>query len=208
VTGPQNRWLRSKDLAGEAYDARYDRRAAAGENVHGEADLVMRYAPSSVLDAGCGTGRIGRELARRGVDVVGVDLDSDMLGTARRRAPELRWIEADLASIDLERTFDLVLAAGNVLILLTPGTEQAVMANLGRHLRPGGLLIAGFQLRPGHATLTDHDARAAASGLALEERWSTWDREPWGPGAGYAVSVHRAVAPSPLVAPQGGGGVD
>src|SRR3982075_3136641 len=74
VTNSENRWLRSKDVTGDAYDARYDERARAGENVHGEADFVMRLTPASVLDAGCGTGRVARELARRGVDVVGVDL--------------------------------------------------------------------------------------------------------------------------------------
>jgi hypothetical protein len=45
MAGSDNRWLRTQDLSGDAYDARYDERAAAGENVHGEADFVMRYAP-------------------------------------------------------------------------------------------------------------------------------------------------------------------
>ena len=52
----------------------------------------------SVLDAGCGTGRVAIELARHGVDVVGVDVDASMIGEARRRAPELEWVEADLAA--------------------------------------------------------------------------------------------------------------
>ena len=187
----ENRWLRTKDVSGDAYDARYDERAAAGENVHGEADLVMRFAPRSVLDAGCGTGRVARELARRGVDVVGVDLDPEMLATARRRSPELRWIEADLAAFDLSRTFDLVVAAGNVMILLTPGTEPVVLANMARHTRPGGLLVAGFQVRAGHLALAQYDALAQAAGFRLAERWATWDREAWRPDSGYAVSVHR-----------------
>ena len=190
MTGSDNRWLRTKNLTGDAYDARYDERAAAGENVHGEADFVMRYAPRSVLDAGCGTGRVARELARRGVDVLGVDLDPDMLATARRRSPELQWVQADLGSIDLGRVFDVTVVAGNVMILLTPGTEPLVLANLARHLRPSGLLIAGFQLRPDHLTLADYDQAAAVAGLTLAERFSTWDREPWQAESSYAVSVH------------------
>ena len=191
MTNPENRWLRSKDITGDAYDARYDQRAAAGENVHGEADFVMRLAPRAVLDAGCGTGRVARELARRGVDVVGVDLDLDMLATARRRSPELSWVQADLASFDLARTFDVVVAAGNVMILLTPGTEPAVLANLARHLRPGGLLVAGFQRRPDHLTLAEYDALVTAAGFELVERWSTWDRVAWRTDSDYALSVHR-----------------
>ena len=200
MTGSLNRWSRTKDLSGDAYDARYDERAAAGENVHGEADLVMRYAPRTVLDAGCGTGRIARELVRRGVDVVGVDLDPDMLATARRRTPSGAWIESDLATVDLGRTFDVVLAAGNVLILVAPGTEATVLTNLARHLRPGGALIAGFQLRQG-MTVAEYDALAVGAGLQLAERWSTWDQDPFGPDADYAVSVHR---PSRSGAERGG----
>jgi SAM-dependent methyltransferase len=191
VARSDNRWLRTKDVSGDAYDRRYDDRAAAGENVHGEADFVMRFAPGSVLDAGCGTGRVARELARRGVRVAGVDLDPEMLATARARASDLEWIEADLASFDLGRTFDLVVAAGNVMILLTPGTERSVLANIARHLRPGGTLAAGFQARPQHLTLAEYDALAGEAGFTLAERWSTWDREPWHPGSEYAVSVHR-----------------
>lgn len=188
---PRNPWLRMPRVSGDEYDASYERRAAAGENVHGEADFVMRFFPATALDAGCGTGRIARELARRGVDVVGVDLDDTMLSTARRKAPDLAWHCADLASIDLGRTFEGILLAGNVMIFLTPGTESAVMSNLARHLAPGGLLIAGFSIRPGQLTAAGHDRLATAAGLSLAERWSTWARDPWNPGADYQVSVHR-----------------
>lgn len=198
MTDPQNRWLQTKDLSADSYDERYDRRAAAGENVHGEADLVMRYAPGSVLDAGCGTGRVARALADRGLDVVGVDLDPDMLAVARRRSPSGRWHDADLASVALGRTFDIVLAAGNVMILLTPGTEGTVIGNLARHLQPGGRLIAGFQLRAGSLPLGEYDKLAKDAGLQLEDRWSTWDRDTWRVDSDYAVSVHRLGETTPL----------
>jgi SAM-dependent methyltransferase len=186
-----NPWLRMRRASGEDYDAGYERRAAAGENVHGEADFVMGLAPASVLDAGCGTGRIARELARRGVATVGVDLDPDMLATARRKAPALEWHQADLATTELGRVFDVVLLAGNVMIFLTPGTEEAVLANLARHLAEGGALVAGFSLRPGRLTVEEYDRLAAAVGLKLVERWATWDRHPWSAGAEYQLSVHR-----------------
>ena len=187
----QNPWLRMQRASGDEYDEPYERKAAAGENVHGEADFVMRFSPESVLDAGCGTGRIARELARRGVDVVGVDLDETMLSTARRKAPALAWHCADLAAIDLGRTFDVILLAGNVMIFLTPGTEAAVVANLVKHLARGGRLVAGFSLRPGQLTVEEYQRIVAAAGPSLEELWSTWDREPWGPNADYQLSVHR-----------------
>ena len=185
-----NRWLNTPRASADEYDRRYDQRAAGGENVHGEADLVMRFSPRSVLDAGCGTGRVARELALRGVDVVGVDLDADMLATAQRRSPELEWLCADLATVELGRTFDVVLLAGNVMIFLAPGSEGAVLKNLARHLAPGGRVIAGFQLQPGRLDVAGYDRAAAAAGLTLAERWSTWAGDAWDAHGDYVLSVH------------------
>jgi SAM-dependent methyltransferase len=159
--------------------------------VHGEASFVMRFRPPSVLDAGCGTGRVARELARRGVAVVGVDRDPGMLSTAQQKAPELDWREADLAALDLGRTFAAVVMAGNVMLFVDRGSEAAVLANMARHLEPGGRLIAGFQLGMRGLTVDRYDALARAAGLEPEERWSTWDGDPWRPASGYAVTVHR-----------------
>ena len=197
TTERSNRWQQNRSVSGDVYDATYECRAAAGENVHGEADFVERFAPASVLDAGCGTGRVGRELARRGRDVVGVDLDAAMLATARRKAPHVDWRLADLATVELACSFDAAVMAGNVMIFLAPGSESAVVANMARHLTPGGLLIAGFQIIPGQLTIERYDEIAGLAGLALAERWSTWDRDTWDASHDYAVSVHRRDTGSP-----------
>ncbi len=76
---------------GDEYQARFDALAAEGKDVHGEATFIRAYEPISVLDAGCGTGRVAIELARHGIDVIGVDADASMIDTARRRAPDLDW---------------------------------------------------------------------------------------------------------------------
>jgi SAM-dependent methyltransferase len=191
VADETNRWLRTAGVDGEAYDRTYTERAARGEHVHGEADFVESLGPRSVLDAGCGTGRVAIELARRGLDVVGVDIDPRMLAAARKKAPALSWHLADLATIRLPRRFDVIVLAGNVLIFLAPGTEAAVVANLARHLAPGGALVAGFQLASGYLALETYDRLAAAAGLALAARYSTWEGAPWTPAHTYAVSVHR-----------------
>jgi SAM-dependent methyltransferase len=199
LTDASNRWLQARTVSGDAYDATYERRAAAGEDVHGEAEFVQRFAPTSVLDAGCGTGRVGRELARRGLDIVGVDIDPEMLDTARRKAPGVDWHLADLVTVDLSRSFDVIVMAGNVMIFLKPGTESVVVANMARHLQPDGLLIAGFQIMPDRLTVQRYDEIAANAGLALAERWSTWDRDAWDTGNDYAVSVHRRAPDSSRV---------
>jgi len=187
---PANRWLAEAGGRAATYDDRWAQMAAEGKAVHGEADLVYGMGPDSVLDAGCGTGRVGAELARRGVEVVGVDIDPAMLAKARERAPAVTWVEADLSGLDLGRTFDVVVLAGNVMVYVAPGTEGRVLAALARHLLPGGALVAGFQLDPGRLDLATYDALAADAGLEVSERWATWERAPY-TGGSYAVSVHR-----------------
>jgi SAM-dependent methyltransferase len=167
--------------------------ASRGESIHGEAEFVRRLQPRSVLDAGCGTGRVAIELANRGIDVVGVDLDDTMLNTARAKAPELSWVMADLVDVRLQRRFDVVVMPGNVMIFVAPGTERAVVANMADHTAVGGRLVAGFQLGRGYE-IDRYDADCESAGLTFEARVATWDGEPWVPGGSYAVSVHRRTA--------------
>lgn len=128
---------------------------------------------------------------QRGIEVVGIDRDPSMLAAAARLAPELAWVEADVATVELGRTFDVVVMAGNVPLFTPEGRRAALVAGSARHVAPGGRLVAGFQL-DGRYPLATYDADCARVGLVLEDRWSTWSREPLGPDAAYAVSLHRA----------------
>jgi len=175
---------------GAAYQKRFDDLAAAGLPIHGEADFVQRFNPSSVLDAGCGTGRVAAELSQRGVDVVGIDRDASMIATAHRLAPHVDFRIDDVTRAQLGRMFELVLMAGNVPLFTPEGTHGALVSGCARHLAVGGLLVTGFQLGRGY-TLTEYDATCAAAGLVLESRYSTWSGDPQGPDDDYAVSVHQ-----------------
>jgi SAM-dependent methyltransferase len=196
------RWQGSGAPRGDDYDARWTSLAAQGRNVHGEADLVELLLSDSggtrALDAGCGTGRVAIELAQRGFSVTGADADAAMLTAAKAKAPALTWLEADLAELQdrLDAEFDLVVLAGNVMIFLSPGTEQRVLSQLVGRLVPGGLLVAGFQLRPDRLSLADYDRLCAAVGLEPVARWASWDRRPFAAGD-YAVSVHRTGVAQP-----------
>lgn len=176
---------------GDRYQQRFDDLARSGVDVHGEVEFVMQFGPDTVLDAGCGTGRVARELARRGVDVVGVDVDPSMIATARRLSPELTWMVADLTELELRRRFDLVVMAGNVPLFTPPGTEATVVEACSRHVGEAGHLVAGFSLDRGY-DLERYDQDCVRAGLVLDGRYATWSGEPWVAGGAYAVSVHRS----------------
>jgi 2-polyprenyl-3-methyl-5-hydroxy-6-metoxy-1,4-benzoquinol methylase len=184
-------WRRQIPL--QEYHSRWERMDAEGKSTHGEADFIEALHPRSVLDAGCGMGRVAIELHRRGIEVEGADLDDDLLAFARGDAPHITWHHADLSELALDRRFDVVAMPGNVMLFCRPEHRCPIVASLAEHLQPDGLLVAGFSLdrHPEALTLAEYDACCSAAGLTLHERFSTWERDPYD-AQGYSVSVHRS----------------
>jgi SAM-dependent methyltransferase len=178
------------------YNRRWEEPPTRGNSTHGEADFIESLGVKSVLDAGCGSGRVAIELARRGIAVVGVDSNEEMLAIARSKAPDLHWILADLATLrlyDIMR-FEAVVMAGNVMLFLRPGTEETVIENMAAHLVPDGLLVNGFQIGLSSLDLQEYDHLASSAGLQPAGRWATWDRDPF-LGGDFVVSLHRLPVP-------------
>jgi SAM-dependent methyltransferase len=109
----------------------------------GEAEIVHAAVPpgASVLELGCGTGRILRPLAALGHPVTGVDDSPAML----ERSPDVATICSRIESLRLDRTFDVVLLA-STLINADPGARRGVLAAVRRHLRDDGTVV--FQQSP------------------------------------------------------------
>src|ERR1700735_3538173 len=132
------------------YIERFRRLASEGADLAGEAPMMGAHLPraSRVLDAGCGTGRVGAELATRGHQVTGVDADAELILAARADHPGQRWIAADLVDLDLSShgdpgPFDAAVIAGNVMLFVAEATEEQVLRRGGGHLRPGGVAWGG-----------------------------------------------------------------
>lgn len=177
------------------YRDRFRELAAEGADLEGEARFVDALSPrgSRVLDAGCGAGRLGGTLHRRGHDVTGVDADEVLVAEAQATHPGPRWLVADLADLDLGETFDVVVTAGNVMVFLAPGTERQVVQRLASHVSDDGALVLGFRL-DWHYGLPDLDADLAAAGLAVEQRFATWDLRPLTSASDFAVTIARRPA--------------
>jgi demethylmenaquinone methyltransferase / 2-methoxy-6-polyprenyl-1,4-benzoquinol methylase len=91
-----------------------------------------------VLDAACGTGDLAIEASRAGARVVGLDFSGAMLERARRKAPELEWLQGDLLALPFEDgEFD---AATVGFGIRNVADLEAGLRELRRVVRPGGRL--------------------------------------------------------------------
>ena len=114
-----------------------------------EQDVVLGHVGDvrgrRALDIGCGDGVLAIELAKRGAAVVGLDADQAMLDAAHRRCQEAKADvtlclgRAEQLPFD-DDSFDLVVAV--TILCFVPQAEQT-FAEIGRVLRPGGLLVIG-----------------------------------------------------------------
>ena len=114
----------------------------------------------TVLDLGCGTGLLTRELATDGRQVVGIDPASAMLAVARQRpgAERVEWVEGDSRTLGTPGA-DLVVMTGNVVQVFLDDSEWAeTLGAIHAALRPGGYLA--FESR-------NPEAR----------EWEQWNRE-------------------------------
>ena len=109
----------------------------------GRAGLVHHQIPpgASVLDLGCGTGRIADSLAEYGHCVTGVDNSPDMLAHLRHA----ETIRADIASLRLDRRYDVVVLASNLINQPDPTARQQLLAVAAAHLTPSGQVLAEWE---------------------------------------------------------------
>lgn len=108
----------------------------------------LRVRPGTrVLDVGCGVGRWSCRLAARGASVTGVDLSPTMIAQAGRRAAaqgvaaHCRFLAQDLAALEVEGRFDLILGVTVLQHILEPVALRASVQRLVSRLAEDGTLI-------------------------------------------------------------------
>lgn len=102
--------------------------------------------PGLVLDLGCGTGSITNILAKRGYDMIGVDLSPDMLNVAREKAAEegldVLYLCQDIREFELYGTVDAIICTLDVLNYITePNELEHVFELVKNYLNPDGIFI-------------------------------------------------------------------
>ncbi len=108
--------------------------------------IVARRSSPTVLDVGCGPGRVGEAVIEAGAgSYTGIDFSPHMLELARarlRRFGSVELVEADFFDLDLTGTYDVVLALG-----LFDYLDEPVRAAEWMRPRCGGTLVATFSRR-------------------------------------------------------------
>ncbi|MHB8233617.1 MAG: class I SAM-dependent methyltransferase [Solirubrobacteraceae bacterium] len=123
---------------GQSYDRISGPMEALGREVLGRLQL---QGDETVLDAGCGSGRITQALIERLPDghVIAVDASQSMVEAARKRLPQADVRVADLLELELEQPLDAVLSTATFHWI---ADHQRLFARLHAALRPGGRLVA------------------------------------------------------------------
>jgi len=162
TTDPSNEWD-----AG-AYDAGHSFVYEAA------ADLVELLDPSPtdrVLDVGCGTGGLTRQVAESGATVVGIDSAPGMVAEAREADPGLSLVRGDARALPFARSFDAVLSNA-VFHWIDADDQDDVLGEVRRVLDPGGRFVAEFG-GTGNVSRVVEGVRAALAdhGFAAGNPW-------------------------------------
>ena len=184
----------------QRYIQRFRDMAAEGVDLGGEARLLdaMVGRNARILDAGCGPGRVGAFLFDAGHRVVGIDGDPALIAAAKDDHPGPTWVVGDLAELDLwahgvDEPFDAIVCAGNVMAFLAVSTRQLVLERMRTHLADDGRLVIGLGAGRDYE-FDDFFADAAAAGLEVEFRASTWDLRRFSEDSEFLVAVLTAAS--------------
>lgn len=112
----------------------------------------LRSNGKTLLDVACGTG-IEDKYLKQDFKLTGIDLNKGMLRIARRRNPDVRYLQADMRTFDLGTQFDIITCFDAMCYLQNNREMRMTLTNFHHHLMPGGLLIFyldGIFLREHH----------------------------------------------------------
>jgi len=132
------------------YDALYSWKDYPEEArlVHEAIESHKTSSGKRLLDVACGTGRHLAELANW-YEAEGLDVDTNLLRTAEERLPGVPLHQGDMRSFDLDRGFDAVTCLFSSIGYMTSLEDcRAAIANMGRHVAPGGVLVVEPWLYP------------------------------------------------------------
>ncbi|GEN34915.1 class I SAM-dependent methyltransferase [Aneurinibacillus danicus] len=124
-----------------------------------------------ILDIGCGTGDLTREIADAGALPLGIDLSSSMIEKARQKYPDLSFIVADASTFHTDQVFDAAFSNAALHWMKQP---EDVIASVWHLLKPGGRFVAEFGGKGNVQIIID-----SITEVLSEYGISAAERNPW-----------------------------
>ncbi|MGM9957337.1 MAG: class I SAM-dependent DNA methyltransferase [Peribacillus sp.] len=119
------------------------------ESYRQDLPYLLKWASKTegpIIDLACGTGRATIPLARKGYELIGVDVHKGMLDEAKRKSSDLNvhieWIEQDARRLTLNVRSHLIFSVGNSFQhFLTNEDQDGFLSSVNKHLELDGLFI-------------------------------------------------------------------
>lgn len=136
------------EMYASEYDAMTDAASREPKHLIEVRTLIDRFSPTSVLDAGCGTGLTASLFAQQGIGAMGIDVSPAMITLAREKekdgpAPaQFKVTTFESLPREFDRKFDLIVCLGNSISGVSSEKKLAQsFRNFRRALMPGGWLV-------------------------------------------------------------------
>ncbi len=138
-------------MTADVYDAIYSKKdyEAEAEALKGLIDRYKKTDGNELLDVACGTG-LHLPYMVDDYQVTGVDLSEQQLEAARKRLPDLNFVQGDMRDFDLHHQFDVVTCLFSSIGYVHPFEDlKKAVKNMAAHIKPGGVLFIEPWLQPG-----------------------------------------------------------
>jgi len=151
------------------YDSKHSFVSMYGESL---IELLAPNEGETILDLGCGTGDLAKELADYGSEITGVDKSKKMIEQARAKFPTITFMVQDATELEFESEFDAVFSNAALHWIKQPVQALACMH---KSLKQGGRFVAEFGGKGNvYALYNEIIRQIAAAGYTFKE-----DRFPW-----------------------------
>jgi SAM-dependent methyltransferase len=104
----------------------------------------------SILEPGCGSGRMLKAIAQRGIEIVGLDSSKEGISLAKKHIapwPNASAVLGDMTNFNLQRIFTGAICPINTLAILSPRELSQHLDSMSRHLRPDARYMAQVAIR-------------------------------------------------------------
>ncbi len=174
------------DNLSDVYEMMYDSFINYEEEYRLYSEKLSAHRCTSVVEIGCGTGRLAEKFIGNGWNYTGLDLSENMLNKAKARNFNGRFIEADMRNFDLDSETDACIITGRTISYLLANQDVAeLFKSLHANLIEGGIICFDFidankfipSIKGGKKII--HNAEFRGRKFCRESIWSLNPEQNW-----------------------------